>query len=102
MQKKSRANFLYRIGVVDTKKILLIWDEDSGNRSVTNDIENVVGDIAQHESINPTQYGILYRDSEGIWDGWDASTGNFFPFPLPEKIRQSIAGQLNFDFESPK
>jgi len=78
MQKKSRANFLYRIGEVDGQKILLIRDQTLGNMSVTNDIENVVGDIGTHEGIDPTEHMIIYRDSEGNWDGWDHKSQNFF------------------------
>lgn len=78
MHKKSRANFRYRLGVLEGKNTLLIWDQNIGNRSVTNDIENVVSDIAMHEQIDPAQYLIIYRDSEGRWDGWDAATQEFF------------------------
>jgi hypothetical protein len=89
MQKKSRANFLYRLGIVDDKKILLIWDQDLGNMSVTNDIENVVADIVAHESIDPIEHLIIYRDSTGRWDGWDRATEDFFCFS--EKERQRFA-----------
>lgn len=78
MHKKSRANFLYRIGEFDGQKILLIRDQNSGNISVTNDIENVVADIGTHEGLDPTEYMIIYRDSEGRWDGWDHKAQNFF------------------------
>jgi hypothetical protein len=69
MKKQSRANFFYRLGEVDQQKILLIWDQNAGNMSVTNDIENVVANIAAYEGINPISYLIIYRDSEGNWDG---------------------------------
>lgn len=46
--------------------------------SVTNDIENVVADIAANEGINPLEYTIIYRNSESNWDGWDAKTESFY------------------------
>lgn len=78
MPKKSRANFLYRIGEIHGQKILLIRDLDLGNLSVTNDIENVVADITVHETIDPLEHMIIYRDSMGMWNGWDAKSQNFF------------------------
>jgi hypothetical protein len=96
MQKRSRSNFDYRIGIFEDQNILLIWDKNLGNRSVTNDIENVVADIAAYEDVDPKDYVILYRDSEGLWDGWDAVIEDFFPMreavsrPIVEKLLQGL------------
>lgn len=76
--KRSRAQFLYRIGEYQGNKWLLIWDKNLGAISVTNDIENVVEDIADHEGIDPLEYTIVYRDSEGNWDGWNHLTQSFY------------------------
>jgi hypothetical protein len=92
MKKKSRANFEYRIGELHQKRFLLIWDKDLGNRSVTTDIENVVSDIATHEGIEPTEYLIIYRDSDAYWSGWDAKTDSFFP------VSRFLLDQLKFFF----
>jgi hypothetical protein len=94
MYKKSRANFQYRLGVLEGRKTLLIWDQNIGNISVTNDIENVVADIAKHEDINPAEYLIIYRDSEGRWDGWDAATQEFFV------IGRFLTDKLDPEFQS--
>lgn len=50
--------------------VIEIVDLDLGNMSVTNDIENVVTQIATElPEDNPiTENAIIYRDSEGIWD----------------------------------
>ena len=79
MKRTSRADFLYRVGGLDGKKYLMIVDQDLGHMSVTNDIENVVADIAAVEHIDPKEHFIVYRDSKGRWDGWDATTEDFFP-----------------------
>jgi hypothetical protein len=79
MQRISRADFLYRLRSHGPEKTLLIWDEDLGNRSVTNDIENVVADIAAYESMDLTGYLIFYRDSIGEWSGWNDHSKEFYP-----------------------
>ena len=100
MQKRSRADFFYRLGIYEKKPVLFIWDENKGNKSVTNDIENVVADIAAHERLEPKDHLILYRDSEGLWDGWDAATADFFPMRL--HIVRLIALQAGIDLKNPQ
>lgn len=77
---KTRANFMYKIGEANGTKMLLIVDQDAGGMSVTNDIENVVAFIGEKEAIDPDDYFIAYKDSEGNWDGWDSLTSSFFFF----------------------
>lgn len=57
----------------------MIEDQDKGGRSVTNNIHQVVLDIAKKEFINPVEHNIIYRDSEKIWDGYNFSTKTIFP-----------------------
>lgn len=84
MRRRSRADFAHKLGVVNGFKVLLIVDLDMGKMSVTNDIENVIDDIAFAENIDPKEYLIAYRDSEGDWDGWDAKTNDFYFFRGPQ------------------
>lgn len=93
MKRTSRADFEYRFGGKN-KKVLMIVDLDLGKMSVTNDIENVVADIAAAESIDPKDYLILYRDSDEDWGRWDATTEDFFSIQ-PEHL------QLFFDAPGP-
>ncbi len=88
-----RADFRYLIAVLDHQKVLLIEDLNLGNMSVTNDIENVVASISQKENIDPKGHLIIYMDSEGRWDGWDATREEFFFFK--EEKRDPLA-QLIF------
>jgi hypothetical protein len=96
MRKRSKAQFEYRIGERDGFKFLLIADKNFGERSVTNDIENVVADIADFEGITPTEYIIIYRDTEGNWDGWDAKSGNFFFFRNSHAVLEETIKTLTF------
>jgi hypothetical protein len=49
----------------------ILWIEDLGGmKSVTNDMENVLNTIASNHGIDSlTDYKIMYKDSQGIWDG---------------------------------
>jgi hypothetical protein len=49
--------------------VIAIVDLDLGNRSVTNDIENVLRKIEYYHQGPITAFKIMYRDSEGVWDG---------------------------------
>jgi hypothetical protein len=61
----GKSNYTWR-----TKgDLLLIVDMNTGERSVTNDIENVVNEIYQKLGDKIKEYKIIYKDSDGIWDG---------------------------------
>jgi hypothetical protein len=71
------ADFSY---VLD-RGVLKIWDLDLGNRSVTNDAENVLTKIEDTEGRSFVGSKIMYRDSMGFGDGlaWDGCTVQFLP-----------------------
>ena len=72
----SQADFNYSI----SGNVISIVDLNLGNRSVTNDIENVLRKIEHYHQASIVPYNIIYRDSEGIWDGitWDGKRASFF------------------------
>lgn len=59
----TKAEYTYTI----ENGILCIVDLDKGNRSVTNDIENVLADIEAAEGKLDDLKGIIYKDSMSIW-----------------------------------
>jgi hypothetical protein len=61
--------------------VLSIVDLDLGNRSVTNDIGNVLRTIECYHQPSFAFTRILYCDFEGTWDGveWDGEKAYFFP-----------------------
>jgi len=67
----ARADYEYEKLEVGGRKFIAIKDLDLGGMSVTNCIEDVVDEICQLESIEPANRLWIYRDSEGIWDGWN-------------------------------
>ena len=70
----SRSDYKYHIRHKNKQHFILIEDENKGRVSVTNNIENVVEEIATMEGINPVEFHIVYRDSDGTWDGYNFST----------------------------
>jgi hypothetical protein len=74
-KKKSSADFTFYTGLFYGRKCIVIIDEDKGNRSVTNDIDNVVSDIEAMRVIDSKEYLVVYRDSIGQWTGWSRMEG---------------------------
>lgn len=82
----NRAEYDYKV------EGSILWIEDKGGmKSVTNDIENVLADIAKDRGISNKK--IMYKDSDGIWDevrakittkGKDVSISNLEFFPITE------------------
>lgn len=73
---KSRASYDYKIGTHNGKPYIAITDLD-GIVSVTNDIENVVADICKKEGAEAEDHMVVYRDSNGDWDGWSPVSESF-------------------------
>jgi hypothetical protein len=62
--------------------LIKICDLNLGNKSVTNDIENVLRKIEAWHQASIAGFRIMYRDSDGHWDGvwWDGQDATFFAF----------------------
>lgn len=73
-----KSEFTYLIRRVKGRDFIMIEDKDKG-ASVTNNIDWVVKQIAGLEGINPVEYTIIYKSTEGIWDGYIFSVKQFFP-----------------------
>lgn len=70
---KKRTDYSYKM----IPGCLSIVDLNLGRTSVTNCIEDVVEEICKAEDVDPLKLYIVYKDSEGIWDGWDHKTKRF-------------------------
>lgn len=75
-------------------RVLVIYDLNMGNKSVTNDIENVLAEIFdQIDELQPID-AVIYRDSEGIFDQVILGEGRTFKrfAPLVEtEVLKAIA-----------
>lgn len=85
----NRSNYTHRIETHENKNVLVIEDLNRGNMSVTNNIEGVLDEIIQMTKIFIHSYLIIYRDSEGVWDGYNYNTEQFIT--LNERTWQEAA-----------
>ncbi len=77
----------YDHGTEDNLKVLYIIDMGKQEyKSVTNNAENVLNEIMELDGINVADYKVMYKDSDGIWDGIKptvinsrVTSVNFFP-----------------------
>jgi hypothetical protein len=88
-----RADFSYAIH----GNVISIVDLDLGNRSVTNDIENVLRRIEHDHQGSIADALIIYRDSQGVRDGveWDGKEAHFLPLgePSEEEARRKLCSR---------
>jgi hypothetical protein len=82
---KPKTDFTYSI----SGNIISVLDLNRGNRSVTNDVENVLRKIEHFHQAPIFGFQIMYRDSQGIWDGmaWDGQHASFFALRETEEGR---------------
>ena len=66
-----RADYTYTI----ERGVICVVDLDKGNRSVTNDIENVLAEIAIKEGRSIINTPVIYRDSDMVWDAVEGYPG---------------------------
>ena len=87
--KKASADYEYTV----EGGTLCIIDLDKGGVSVTNDMENVLADIQSAEGLLD-DLKVVYRDSDGIWDGvtgWPGRIGFTF---LGTKTKEEAIEQM--------
>lgn len=87
----AKSDFTYKI--FSDERVISIVDLDKGNMSVTNNIENVVKEIADEANVRISHFKIIYRDSSGIWDGYDPRNDKFIPLDEKHEMDALIAIQ---------
>lgn len=98
----ARADYAYGITELGGKPFIVIEDlNKTGRCSVTNDIDNVIDEIATKERINPVEHFIVYKDSRGIWDGYNFSTKQFIPLN-EHGFKTAMKNMLKADYSSLK
>lgn len=50
-----------------------------GGKSVTNNIEVIIAAICACEKLDALQCVIVFKDTEGNWDGWNPKKRQFYP-----------------------
>ncbi|HXS55775.1 MAG TPA: hypothetical protein VN726_06600 [Hanamia sp.] len=67
----NRSDYTYSIENFSGSNVIVIEELNLGNTSVTNNIENVLNEICRIEKLFIHSYMIVYKDSEGVWDGYN-------------------------------
>jgi hypothetical protein len=80
----------------------VLWIEDLGGaKSVTNDMGNILQDLIR-AGVNLPKYRIMYKDSDGTWDGVRIQVANpvFFVFFMLNEKNYELAKSklLNINF----
>lgn len=76
-----------------TEHLLIIEDLDIGGMSVTNDIENVIAEIAKSYDLKKRE--VVYVDSMGIYTLIDIIDNKFYKFWKDMSRRLYIRGKQN-------
>lgn len=71
------SDYTYQIKTYNGRACIVIQDNNTDGKSVTNNMENVIDEICHKEEINPADYIIIYQDSQGLYDGWNYSKQDF-------------------------
>lgn len=93
----SITNYKHEITDFAGRRCLIIEDLNQGGRSLTNSIEEVVTEICVFAKEDPCDLMIVYKDSEGVWDGWDHRNKEFVALTCENQwhaIRRYIKKQL--------
>lgn len=83
-------DYTFQFRKVKGHSFIMIEDLNKGGQSVTNGIERVVKEIAKKKEVNPVEFNIIYKDSEGVWDGYNFSTKQVFPLREPHWLKAAI------------
>lgn len=89
--KKAKADYKYEIN----GNIIFIEDLDLGNKSVTNDIENILEDVAEEHNLELNNFHVIYRDCTGDIDGVLIRNNEFSSFySIGEKDYESAVKKI--------
>lgn len=76
----GRSDYDCRLQAGGGQSVMVIEDLDAGGTSVTNNIEAVVPEAAEQLGVDYHKVLIIYRDSDGIYDGVRCTDGGGFGF----------------------
>lgn len=73
----NHSDYTYQIENYAGRNIIVVEDLNLGNTSVTNNIENILNEICRIEKIFIHSYMVIYKDSEGVWGGYEHKDERF-------------------------
>lgn len=93
----TTADFIHSIQDYAGRNVLVISDLNLGATPVAEDLNGVLGVIAEREDILPHHYMIVFTDLSGLWNGFDPVTEEFIPLEQQtwkEAVKVYITQQL--------
>lgn len=90
-RKNETENLLSSYSVSQVDDVLVIKDLNRGGRSLTNDVERVLAELAAKQDL--AGQVVIYRDSMGRYDGVEHENGLFKRFYPIGEFRASVAVQ---------
>jgi len=74
----SRCSFTYTVRKANNKNVLCLEDRGTG-MSLTNGMEDVIEELQASfkRSSKPFPSLVIYKDTEGMWDGWNVKKEEF-------------------------
>lgn len=87
-KQAARSTYEYEVLRTTPMPLVIIRDLNQG-MSVTNNAESVCQAILARENLAPDGCTIIYRDTEGIYDGifYDGSDVRFYPLSLDHSVK---------------
>lgn len=85
-----KSDYTYQFRKVKGVYFVMLEDLDKGNATLTNNIHNVIIEIAKKETVDPREYCWIYQDTEGFWDGYNFSMKMFFPIREKHWLKAAI------------
>lgn len=67
------------------KRILVVLNLDLGNHPVVSKIDKVLKQIGSDAKIFISDYKVIYKDSKGLWNGYDILNNRFILFQKVHK-----------------
>ena len=92
MNRARLSDYTYHIQSSGTRPVIVIEDLNLGRMSVTNNIEAVVKAVCDAAALTPADAEIIYRDSEGTYDGvWEYDGQlHFYSLAKSRRIKDEI------------
>ena len=77
--RKTNAIYDHQVLESSGRNFIIIRDQCKKEiaTSVTNAIDQIVEEICLEEMIDPDEHFVIYRDSEGTWDGYNPTSRKF-------------------------
>ncbi len=69
MNRASLSDFIFHVRKDGKRPVIVIEDLNQGRMSVTNNIEAVVETVCAAAELTSGDAEIIYRDSDGVYDG---------------------------------